>query len=493
MLTTQGLGSSTRHKLLTIVIASFILSCLAAVLQTRFNWSLHYVPSFGRATQGSTYAYTNFGNALFEALENHAPGTPQLEKPAYRAGLIFWKATQDTPRPDVIHMNTSSVTTMRQAHEDYLQTVQQLTVPFRPGTSGIVSTAGDIYLPVFIISLRMLRRTGCQLPVELFLRSRDEHGPYLCDTLLPSLNARCIHLDDIAILGPRATTIAKFQLKVFSILFSSFENVLFLDADNFLVHDPTNLFAQDPFQTSGLVTWPDFWASSASKHFYQIIGHPVPAMNALPSSESGQLLVSKASHGTALMAAAYYNFYGPGYFYALMTQDGPGGGDKETFVAGAQAVGAPFHQVAHHVDTIGYYEQGRERYHGVAMVQYDPTQEATPTSDTASSHVKDENEKPRPFAIHHNYPKFDPVELFSTDGAAIDHATGTGHRLLGDKNLTMQRFGRDVESELWEEIEYVACVLGEKFRHWRTVLGTSERNGTCELVREYRATVLGGD
>ncbi|KAK5092766.1 mannosyltransferase [Exophiala xenobiotica] len=482
MLTTQSLGP-TRHKLLIIVIASFILSCLAAVLQSRFNWSLHYVPSFGRATQGSTYAYTNFGNALFEALENHPPGTTQLEKPAYRAGLIFWRATQDTPRPDVIHMNTTSVTAMRQAHEDYLRTVQQLTVPFRPGTSGIVSTAGDIYLPVFIISLRMLRRTGCQLPVELFLQSRDEHGSYLCDALLPSLNARCVHLDDI--LGPRATTIAKFQLKVFSMLFSSFENVLFLDADNFLVHDPTNLFAQDPFRSSGLVTWPDFWASSASKHFYEIIGHPVPAMNALPSSESGQLLVSKASHGPALMAAAYYNFYGPDYFYALMTQDGPGGGDKETFVAGAQAVGAPFHQVEHHVDTIGYYEQGHERYHGVAMVQYDPT-----TSDAASP--SSQNNTPRPFAVHHNYPKFDPVELFSADGAATDHTTGKGHRLLGDRNLTMQRFGRDVERELWAEIEYVACTLGEKFRHWRTVPSTSERNGTCDQVKEYRATVFGG-
>lgn len=478
--------SRTRDRLIALVVVGIVFVSLVAFVQINLDWDFRYLPNSIRPSQHDPAVYTRFGNALFEALEQSGPPIPPLKDVPYRdnSGLIFWKATNDTLRPDILHMESDAVLAMRHAHEDYIEATKDLQLPFRPRTSGIVSTAGGRYLPIFIISLRMLRRTGCHLPVELFLRNEEEHGAYLCDTLLPSLNARCVRLDDIV--GAKATTISKFQVKIFSLLFTSFENALFLDADNFLLRDPKDIFKQQPFRSSGLVTWPDFWASSASKHFYEIINFPTPAMNERASSESGQLLVSKASHGKALMATAYYDFYGPEYFYQLLTQDGPGGGDKETFLAGAQAVGAPFYQVGHYVDTIGYYEDGH--YHGVAMMQYDPIE------DAAITRSGKEVAKRKPFSVHHNYPKYDTVELFSAEGAAIDHATGQGHRLLGNKTLTLERFnGRDVEYELWEEIEHVACVLGDKFRHWQVLPNTDERNGTCDSVKHYRATVFAAD
>ena len=362
---------------------------------------------------------------------------------------------------------------MRQAHAAYREVAKQLQVPYKAGTQGIVSTAGGAYLPIFIVSLRMLRRTGCTLPVELFLISEEEHGPYLCETLLPSLNAHCVYLSTP--LGVKASTVSKYQLKIFSILFSSFESLLFLDADNFPVMDPTSLFQGERFQSTGLVTWPDFWASSASPHLFAIQSTPILAMNALPSTESGQVLVNKRRHAQTLLLTAYYNFYGPDFYYPLLSQGGFGEGDKETFLAAAQAVNAPFYQVKKCVDTIGYYEG--ERYHGVAMLQYDPGHES--------------EAKPVPFAVHHNYPKLDPVQLFDEkDGAAIDHVKGGYHRLLGSKEKTLERFGRDVEREIWEEVEVVACELGNKFRHWKVLETVGEQTGTCNRVRAYREAVF---
>lgn len=366
---------------------------------------------------------------------------------------------------------------MNQAHDSYLEKIKGLRLPYRARTQGIVSTAGGKYLPIFVISLRMLRRTGCTLPVELLLVTENDHAPYLCDTVLPSLNARCVVLEDY--LGSKAVTMAKYQFKIFAILFSSFEDVLFLDADSFLVRDPQDALTQEPFQSAGLVTWPDFWASSASKHLYAVQGIPVPPMDAHASSESGQLIVSKRSHARVLLLATYYNFYGPDHYYQLLSQGGPGQGDKETFLGAAEAMSAPFYQVKKCVDILGY--QGEDGYHGTAMLQYDPAH------DTPGSYGQD---NATPFAVHHNFPKLDPVDLLGADGAAIHHGSGIYHRLIGEKNITEMHFGRDLEQEMWQEMEYVTCELGDKFKHWRALPTTQWKKGTCDMVKEFQKAIF---
>lgn len=444
--------------------------------------------SFQQALQWQSVSdedFVAFGNVLFTSLRKSSPLIPKLNRSADAEFLVFWRAQNDTNRPDLLSLSESQIDDMRQAHNEYLKAMKHIDLPYQASTRGIVSTAGEAQLPLFVLSLRMLRRTGCTLPVELFLQYKEERNPFLCDTLLPSLGARCVCLEDF--LKSDASTLAKFQLKVFSIIFSSFEDLLFLDADNYLVHNPEHLFAGVPFTSFGLVTWPDFWASSASKHLYSIQNKPVPLMNARASSESGQLLVSRRSHSQALLMSAYYNFYGPNHYYHLLSQGGPGEGDKESFVAGAEAVSARYYQVQKCVDTIGYYEDGR--YHGVAMVQYDPTPD-TKVAKAQNFGQVIEPEQPRPLTVHHNYPKPDPVELLGLEGAAINQATGAFHRLLGSKELTEQRFGRDFEREIWEEMRYIACDIGDKFQHWDVIPSTNDRRGTCEMVNDYIATIF---
>ncbi|KAG9738572.1 nucleotide-diphospho-sugar transferase, partial [Aureobasidium melanogenum] len=422
-------------------------------------------------------AYVHFSRRLVRILKDTKPPVASLTK-TNSISAIGFQDNKNKPlkRPDYVPITSTQVDEMRLAHRSFVDGISNLTLPYKPGTRGIVSTAGGAHLPIFIVSLRMLRRSGSVLPVELFLRADEERGDnYLCQELLPSLNARCVVLDDFFPSG--LIKLEKYQYKIFSVLFSSFEEVLLLDADNFPVHNVDHVFKTEPFTSNGLVTWPDFWISSASEKFYKIQGKPVPLTTVRASTESGQVIVSKRTHSAALLISAYYNYYGPSHYYPLLTQGGPGEGDKETFLAGAAAVDAPFYQVSEPVRILGYDENGELR--GVAMLQSNPVDDFVALV------------KPMPFTIHANFPKMDPNTLFNQDGPAINHQTGEHRRLWGDKGKTIQTFGMDVERELWEEIRHVACTLGGVFVHWKADAPREWKKGTCEMVEEHIIKVFG--
>lgn len=529
-------------------------------------------------------SYTTFGESLFDALESTPPPLDPVNLTSKAPQLVFWRAESTTPRPDLITMDFKNMSLFREAHSSFLAHSKNITVPYQQGSQGIVSTSPGALFPVFLLSLRMLRRTGCTLPVELFVDTA-EYDNVMCTDVFPALNAHCIRLDTL-LPAAHFAKLAKYQLKIFSILFSSFEDVFLLDVDNILTQDPTPLFSisgpTPPFRDHGLVLWPDFWASSASPIFYDIASIRIPPLTARASAESGQLLVSKRRMGRALLMSAYYNFYGPDLYYTLLTQGGPGEGDKETFAAGAEAVAADeewwgnpsgldpgpvkwgekarrrrswsdffqrrddastvqgrgVYQVSKGCDTVGYYDpvedsppedstaeassttpedsslhqpptttlQQRDdkkgRYHGLAMLQYDPLQdlflarESIPTTSPTPSSIS--HPHLRPFSLHHNIPKLDPNILFAPHNAwdpmkgaakALHPVPGARfHRLWGDEQTTLERFGgKDVEREMWEEMEVVSCGFGDKFEFWRV------GEGVCEGVREFRREIFGDD
>ncbi|THX26939.1 nucleotide-diphospho-sugar transferase [Aureobasidium pullulans] len=423
--------------------------------------------------------YIQFSRRLVRILKKTKPPVSALTKTDSIPATGFNdNKSKSLKRPDYVPITPAEVEGMRLAHQVMVREMSNLTLPFKQESRGIVSTAGGAHLPIFIVSLRMLRRSGSVLPVELFLRADEARGDnYLCQELLPSLNARCVILDDFFPSG--LVKLEKYQYKIFSVLFSSFGEVLLLDADNFPVHNVDHVFKTEPFTTTGLVTWPDFWISSASEKFYKIQGKPVPSTNVRASTESGQVLVNKQTHSTALLVSTYYNFYGPSHYYPLLTQGGPGEGDKETFLAGAVAVDASFYQVSEPVKILGYDDNGELR--GVAMLQSNPV-------DDYIALVK-----PLPFTIHANFPKMDPNTLFNLDGPAINHRTGEHRRLWGEKDKLIQTFGMDVERELWAEIRHVACTLGGVFVHWKADAPRDWKKGTCELVEEHIIKVFGVD
>jgi alpha 1,2-mannosyltransferase len=393
------------------------------------------------------------------------------------------------PRLDITRLSNEHLAAMKQSHKFMVEGVQRLVphLPYDSGSRGIVMSAGGSYFGVAITSVRMLRRSGSQLPVEVFIDNWADYDMMTCERILPSLNAKCRVLSEIWSTTPSLVTLQKYQYKVFAILFSSFEDVLFLDADAFPAHNPDGLLDVEPYRSNGLVTWPDFWASTASHHFYDIAGVPVPPLNTRRSSESGIMLWSKQKHADSLLLATYYNYYGPKYYYPLLSQGASGEGDKETFLHAALVLQKPFFDVRTPVSVIGRWINGT--WYTAGMKQGDPVEDYAlqhaATSLTTGSHPINSNrptstdgeteiEAARTLFIHNNIVKLDAKHLF--DEAKNWH-NETGHliRLWGDKDSAVDQFGFDIERVLWEELVFAACDIG---------------GDGCEKTRDYFRTIF---
>ncbi|KAH6683198.1 glycosyltransferase family 71 protein [Halenospora varia] len=374
---------------------------------------------------------------------------------------------------DLTRLNGSEIDSLKHSHSWFLSQILAKNAPkldFKPNTNGIVTSAGGFFFPPALVAIRMLRRTGSTLPVEVFLADESEYEPLICEKILPALNARCVILTTLLSSSPVPFKFEVYQLKIMAILFSSFQNVLFLDADNFPARNPDELFTTAPFRKatragghemndvgetgagSGMVLWPDFWVCTISPLFLAVINstekssHQPPrlAINAStllnrPTTESGQLLVDKSIHTSTLLLAAYYNVYGPIY-YKLFTQGGMGEGDKETFPTAALVLGKPFYTVRSPVWPIGVSGNG-----GAALIQ------AHPGEDWASS----EGKAAKPLFIHASWwPKLNAARYFAN------------RRQWGSKEEQIEAFGWDVEAVARGEMVDMACDKGIRFEDW---------------------------
>ena len=426
-----------------------------------------------------------FWKSLESLLDSSKPNCSPPKRLGRAKGVGFKPSGGE--RPKHLEMPKKDVETMRKAHQKFVEGIQDghPQMVFTPGSQGLVSTGGGKYLPIFVISLRMLRRTGTTLPVEVFLADHDEYEEHICEEVLPSLNATCVIMDDILSSVPHDVEITKYQFKVFAMIFSSFENILFLDADAFPIHNPEELFSSQLFKDHGLISWPDFWASSTSEYYYTISQQKIPSMGERASSETGELLISKKTHQRFLLLATYYNYYGPTHYYPLLSQGSPGEGDKDTFLPAASVFNQTFYATSKSVKAIGHTKTAGT-FSGSAMVQFDPMQDHRLTQQGLGQ-VQDasEAESPRPFFVHANFPKFNPATIFYPDGPAR-YLNGTDRTAWTLEKEMTEAFGFDVEKDFWTEIKWVACTLEKEFETWK------DKTDICKNTTAHWDHVYGG-
>lgn len=435
-----------------------------------------------------------FRDQFYYLLKKYAPRCPPLELVG-SAGWPRYNAVFETVRKNHIDKADEILRPMQIAHDGFVQSTQKLEVPYLILTEGIVSSAGGKYMPTFIITLRLLRRTGCTLPVELFVKDSAEYESYICEKILPDLNARCVVLSEMMGLeeprnnnkanGDDGVKIEHYQLKSFAILFSSFEKVIWLDADCIPIHNPAILLTTDPFQSTGLVTWPDYWASTISPLYFTISRQPEFSTTVRATTEAGVFLVSKKAHSRTLLLAAYYNYYGPSHYYHLLDQGAPGEGDKDTFIQASAAVGEKFYTVSEKVADLGHqrYEGNDHDIIHVAMLQADPMEDYKLTQQ-GKRRVEDTSVAPAPraFFIHANMVKFNPGEKLLEE-SSNENDDGR-RRMWVAPETSVRRLGYDIERAAWEEVMAVSCTLGSAFETWEA------GDGLCEDVKMHWAAVF---
>lgn len=183
---------------------------------------------------------------------------------------------------------------------------------------GIVTTGGRYQLGLAYAQLRLLRRLGCQLPVEVWV-STARDGAIAPDALsaFRAHGARVLDLDAVVPplpalregMTPEEHGTKPYLLKQLAILSSSCEECLFLDADNAPALDPTFLFDMEEYTSTGLLLWPDFWhMAGGAAAIRSIFGLPEDFSQSQPDRrtvESGQILVDKRRAWRILMLSTY--------------------------------------------------------------------------------------------------------------------------------------------------------------------------------------------
>ncbi|OKL57477.1 hypothetical protein UA08_07201 [Talaromyces atroroseus] len=451
-------------------------------------YDAHYTESPVDPFRGRQLA---FWTAFRDILDRHAPDCPSPEITGFANPTPF-NALESSPRPDLIVLPAAHRETMKSAHVafvDEIRSAKSVKPIHTPGSRGLVSMAGGPYFPLFLAQLRMLRRSNSNLPVEVFLRDSSEYENHLCEKVLPQYNAKCVVLS--ALLGStkhKGVEIEHYQFRTFAVLFSSFEEVVWMDADCFPLYRVEDLLDSEPFASTGLVTWPDFSASTTSQLFYEISQQDIPPMTLRAATKTGVFLISKKKHFLTLLLAAYYNYHGPSHYFALLLQGASGQGDKETFLQAALALKEPVYPVSERVGALGHVVDGGEMAIS-AVAQADPIEDFTLTKE-GKWRVQDPaaGKAPRVFFIHASHPKFDASDNifgYQWDGSVpASMPPPTAGRLWTDNADVIRRFGYDAEKAYWEEVKWVACNYETSLHAW------AAKHGVCDNIQGHWRNVF---
>jgi alpha 1,2-mannosyltransferase len=232
-------------------------------------------------------------------------------------------------------------------------TTKKSKYPSKFSGKGIVFTAGGIkYITCAWVSISLLRKIGCDLPIELWHLNGE-----LSKEIIQKFRHLNVVFRDFHEIGN--TKLFGYMLKPLAIINSSFKEVLFLDADNNCVRNPEYLFHLTEYKDNGCIFWPDYFYTSKDNSIWSIIGIKP---NKQLEQESGQILIDKEKCWHELQLCLHFNILGRYYYNILL-------GDKDTFKFAWLALGSKFHMVHYSPGTCGY--KVNNVFYGNTMVQHD--------------------------------------------------------------------------------------------------------------------------
>ncbi|OKP09509.1 hypothetical protein PENSUB_5131 [Penicillium subrubescens] len=250
------------------------------------------------------------------------------------------------------------------------------------GGRGIVFTAGDNHAPFLLVAIPSLRTLGCELPVEImYLGDSDLSEDFRAELeALPGVVTR----DLSAMVSDEGWRLTGWAGKPFSILFSSFREVIFIDADSLFFVNPEVLFNDEDYMRTGALFFKDRMIMPESKKRWLQLILPKPISKLVRQSrlwtgesghmqESGVVVVDKWTHFVALLLVSRMN--GPdrdgNKMAGIVGTYDMVYGDKETFWIGWELAG----------DTSYAFHPGAT---GIMGVVQDPRNFNPPNNLTAS-------------------------------------------------------------------------------------------------------------
>ncbi|KAK4901051.1 hypothetical protein LTR49_027344 [Elasticomyces elasticus] len=224
----------------------------------------------------------------------------KLTAPFNASGICTGASSLDAypPTADFIRARTSLVspenaTLIREQHAGFLRDMPSYPKKIFKGR-GVMMLAGGRYSKYAVTALGVLRESGSKLPVEVWRRDEREEKHGWCDEMKKEGMA-CRRLSDYLDTDILAIADGK-EMKVFTMLFSSFEEVFFIDADNMALQPPEKIFESKHYQNTGVVLWHDYWLYDSINWLDYVVGLSGNRPQALwrqRTYESGQIALNK--------------------------------------------------------------------------------------------------------------------------------------------------------------------------------------------------------
>lgn len=219
---------------------------------------------------------------------------------------------------------------VKQAHrimvEQFIPTIDASSIEY-PQKRGIVIAGGGLkYLPSVWVGVNLIREQGCKLPIQLWYLGDNEVDPFV-KRLLEPLGVECIDARKVEQEKP-FRILCGWELKLYSVWNSPFEEVLFLDADSAPVRDVTDLFDRPSYSQHGAAFWPDYANWTLKPDVWSLFGIDKYANQDAARNEwaleSGQFMVHKNKSSLPFQLAMWYAAHSDFTFGHVY-------GDKETF------------------------------------------------------------------------------------------------------------------------------------------------------------------
>ncbi|KAG2731930.1 hypothetical protein G9P44_005517 [Scheffersomyces stipitis] len=379
-----------------------------------------------------------------------------------------------------------------------------------PGTKGIVFVGGGMFSYLAYLAIVQLRDNGSELPVEVALPTLEDYkNEYeFCEKNLLAVGAKCVVIEDkFGTAVSRKWKFSGYQYKVAAILSSTFEKVFLFDADVMTLANPDYLFESDVFKDHGLLLWPDFWFRPHSPDFYEVAKLQVneklrvrykqfPLMHSVEvdendkinfhdkegaisdySTESGELIVDKKSHGKMMLMTLYYNLLGPDIYFDFFSLGSSGTGDKDTFSIAATVTNSSYYQlkslpyqmrfindkqeskkIAHLLkEPVQDYKLFRSEMERLSEIdskgEYSMEEQIEMLAETEKKYFSHESEIPN-FCIHCNFYKFNP---FTKDGHVQDKHERLLYREYNNLTYTIEDEEIDFELKRWSIVKQALC------------------------------------
>jgi hypothetical protein len=191
---------------------------------------------------------------------------------------------------------------------------------------GIVTVClGERYWPMTMLLARMLRETGCKVPLQIW---HDGCAKELDDPL-----TSFVHIQEYGVQGNMSLWDA-WAFKTFALLHCGFKRAFFIDADAYFVADPTAIF--DVLDKTSFACWRNFTQAYSRVNWSAvgIQGLYVPAL------QGGHVLIH-IEHAWDILVFADWLNQQRNYYYTYC-----GYGDEDTYRIAFAAYKAQPHIIA---------------------------------------------------------------------------------------------------------------------------------------------------